>query len=259
MACLRKRRGAWVIDFRDHDGRRHWKTYQTKKEAEDEFTELRQQLKTQTYVNPATLPTFAELAAWWLEGKRDHPASTFEYWQRQCDRHLLPTFGTHRVDKITPRVIESFRNERRDGTDTVPRLARSTVNQLLQTLSAIFDYAVDHRYLAHNPAARVKRVRAERRAGVAGAVAVDPKAVLTAAQANQLIEAAKPGLYQTYLATNLMTGARSGELLALTWEHIALDAPVPTLKVERSLSVDGSQEARRSGEQRVGAPELFTR
>lgn len=236
MACVRKRRGRWVVDFRDQHGRRHWKSYRTKKAADDAAAKLHNEVKDHTYVNPTTLPTFAEVATWWLEGKRDHPASTVGYWQGHIERHFLPTFGALRVDKVTPRLIETFRNERRDGTETVGKLARGTTNQLLQTLSAILDYAVGHGYLAHNPTTRVKRVRVDRRPGVKSAVAVDPKEVLTAAQAGQLIDAADVGLYQTYIATSLMTGCRSGELLALAWEHIALDAPVPTLRVERSLS-----------------------
>lgn len=35
MACIRKRRGKWVADFRDGAGIRHWKTCETKRAAED--------------------------------------------------------------------------------------------------------------------------------------------------------------------------------------------------------------------------------
>ena len=35
MACIRKRRGSWVADWRDGAGVRHWKAFDTKREAED--------------------------------------------------------------------------------------------------------------------------------------------------------------------------------------------------------------------------------
>jgi hypothetical protein len=35
MGCIRKRRGKWVVDYRDGAGMRRWKTYETKREAED--------------------------------------------------------------------------------------------------------------------------------------------------------------------------------------------------------------------------------
>ena len=37
MACVRKRRGMWVADYRDHSGKRHWETFETRKEAEQEL------------------------------------------------------------------------------------------------------------------------------------------------------------------------------------------------------------------------------
>src|ERR1700722_11332419 len=34
MACISKRRGRWVADYRDATGKRHWESYDTRKEAE---------------------------------------------------------------------------------------------------------------------------------------------------------------------------------------------------------------------------------
>ncbi|HSP98721.1 MAG TPA: site-specific integrase [Candidatus Dormibacteraeota bacterium] len=77
-------------------------------------------------------------------------------------------------------------------------------------------------------------MRRERKAGQAGAVAVDPKEVLTAEQAGQLIAAAAPGLSRTFLQTALLTGCRSGELLGLVWDDI--DFGARRLRIQRSLS-----------------------
>ena len=35
MACIRKRRGQWVADYRDGGGVRRWRTFGTKRNAED--------------------------------------------------------------------------------------------------------------------------------------------------------------------------------------------------------------------------------
>ena len=37
MACVSKRRGKWVCDYRDPDGVRHWETFETRKAAEQEL------------------------------------------------------------------------------------------------------------------------------------------------------------------------------------------------------------------------------
>jgi integrase len=234
MACIKRRRGRWVVDFRDQNSKRHWKTFRTRKAADDALSDLTRDVREGLYRDPATLPAFEQVARAWLEVKRDHPPSTFHYWQRQVERHFLPAFGTLRIDRVTPGAIEALRNAKRDGTNGHERLARVTINQLLQTLTAILEYAVEHGELRANPGKRVKRVRRERRAAEAGPQAVDPRDVLTADQAGRLIEAAEPGLYRTFIKTALLTGCRSGELLALTWDRVDLERGA--LRVDRSLA-----------------------
>ncbi len=41
MACIKKRRGKWVIDYRDVTGRRRWETVQrTRKDAEERLAKI---------------------------------------------------------------------------------------------------------------------------------------------------------------------------------------------------------------------------
>lgn len=234
MACISKRRGRYVVDFRDQNGKRHWKSYRTAREAKDALAELHQQVRSGTYRDPASLPTFTTIADNWLRLKQDHPASTLGYWRSQVERHFKPVFGPLRIDHVTRATIEHFRNAKRDGSGGHAQLARATINQLLQNLSAILDYAVDHGHILVNPGRSVKRIRVERRAGTPGIHSIGPKEVFTAEQAGLVIESAKRGLYRTYIATSLHTGARSGELLALAWAH--LDLKAGTMRIERSLS-----------------------
>jgi integrase len=131
--------------------------------------------------------------------------------------------------------VERFRNEKRDSGDLEP----GTVNSLVQRLTAILSYAVKHGYISRNPAVHtlVARVRPPRVADRVAEV-VDPSEVLTAEQARALIEASKTGLHRTFITTALLTGCRSGELLALPWAHVDLAAR--KLKISRSLSWDRS-------------------
>ena len=56
MACVRKRRGKWVIDFYDQFGDRHWETVGTnKKEAEEKLAEKMLEIRKGAY-NPAVEP-----------------------------------------------------------------------------------------------------------------------------------------------------------------------------------------------------------
>jgi integrase len=231
MATVVKRRGKWCVDFRDQLGKRHFKFFETRKEADAHLSTVVKDVQTGRYRSPAELPTFAEVAARWLEGKRDHPATTFANYQTKVEQHLVPAFGPLRIDRVTPHLIEDFRNAKWQGGEG---LARSTVNTLLERLGAVLDYALAHDYVTRNAARLVKRVRRERKAGQVGERAVDPKEVLSAEQAGRLVAAAAPGLVRTFLQTALLTGCRSGELLGLAWD--AVDFERRKLRIARSLS-----------------------
>lgn len=81
MACISKRRGRYVVDFRDQNGKRHWESYRTKKAAQKALGKRTTDVEEKTYFDPAMLPTFAKVAKSWLSVKRDHPASTFNFWR----------------------------------------------------------------------------------------------------------------------------------------------------------------------------------
>jgi hypothetical protein len=57
MACVKRRRNRWVVDFRDQDGTRRWQTYRTREEADDALSKLVPAVKQGTYRAPAELPT----------------------------------------------------------------------------------------------------------------------------------------------------------------------------------------------------------
>ena len=67
MACVRKRlRGKsekWVVDYRDRQGKRHWESFRTRKEADAALAERVQQLKKGNYVAPGKEKTFEGLAS----------------------------------------------------------------------------------------------------------------------------------------------------------------------------------------------------
>ncbi len=233
MAGVVKRRGKWCVDFRDQYGTRRAKFFATKREAADHFAKVIPEVKRGLYVAPAELPTFAEIAERWLTGKRAKAPGTVENYEGQVRNHLLPAFGPLRIDLVTPARIEDFRNQKWSAD---AGLSRSYVNQLLQRTGAIIGYAFKHDLVHRNAGARelVDRVPRQRKAGRAGATAVAPRDVLTAAQAQRVIAAAAPGLYRTFIQTALLTGCRSGELLGLVWDDIDLDKR--TLQVNRSLS-----------------------
>jgi integrase len=225
------------VDFRDSHGKRRWETYDTRKEADGALAKRIPELKRGAYRAPSEVPTFAAVAADWLEGKRNHRLSSYAQWQTHLDLHLLPTLGPLKVNQIQVRDIEALRDGRRRAG-----LAPTTVNKILTTVAAVFKFAIRRDLTERNPAAASERCRlsggeVEVGADVEGTrddVGVRPEEVLSAAEVGQLINATQGGLYRAYLLTAALTGARVGEVTALIWDDLDLDAGA--MHVRRSVS-----------------------
>lgn len=238
MACMRKRRGRWVVDFRDHTGARRWETYATKDEATAALADRTTDLRDGRYRPPDAIPTFREAAERWLATRADHRAGTLAVWENHVRRRLIPWFEP---EGSTPRRINGYTLADLERLKTALRttLTPSTTNAVLRTLKAIFKHASKHGDLVHNVAADLDRCRMDARALDAEAnpeadEAIDPNTILDATEAGRLIEAADPGFDQTAIAAAVYTGLRVGELSGLQWTDIDLDRR--TLAVRRSVS-----------------------
>lgn len=154
-------------------------------------------------------------------------ASTYASYDGILRCHLIPGLGRIPVAKLTPAELQALLNE---------RLASG-----LSPRRVVYIHAVLRRAL----------VTAEKWGMVSRNVAklVDPPRVprheiepLTPAQARRLIEAAAEDRLRALWVTALATGLRQGELLALCWEDVDLDAQ-KTLRVRHTLArVNGKLE-----------------
>ena len=94
MACIRKRRGRWVVDYRDATNRRRWVTCRTKREAEDVLAERMRESRqpTRPAVDPdITLEAYAEQ---WLRVRLiNRKPATVDSYTRSLRLHIFPAFG----------------------------------------------------------------------------------------------------------------------------------------------------------------------
>ncbi len=109
MACVRKvKDGRWRLDYRDKGGKRYRKFFDQKGAANDACTDLKKAMKDGVFIAPQKIPTFAEVAARWLESKATKHPSTIDYYRGHVDNHLLAAFGDQRLDRIGLEAIERF-------------------------------------------------------------------------------------------------------------------------------------------------------
>jgi integrase len=233
----RGRPGRWLLDFRDETGKRRWETFRTQKAAKDALSLRLEQLRKGTYHAPAEVPTLETVAQAWLVAKQDRRPSSVDCDENYVVAHIAPRLGHVRLNRVTVAAVESLREDLRKG------LSPRTVNKILAALSAIFDHAIKHGLTEKNPAPVVDRVKldtAEVSIGdapegskrPAGKVTTDD--VPTAEEVIRLLDAAEPGRSRTFLLLAVHSGAREGELLALTWDDLDLDRR--TLAIRRTIS-----------------------
>ena len=159
--------------------------------------------------------TFREFAATYL---RDHADLNKKSAGRDHEivRRLLPVFGRAFLHEITSHRIEQWKRERLAGrwrahgqTGPSNAVKPATVNRELDTLKSILAKAVEWGLLQDSPARPVRRLKVENRR----------TRILSAGEAAALLEAA-PGKVRAFIGLALITGARAGELLGLTWANV---------------------------------------
>jgi integrase len=219
----RKFRNSWWVDFQ-FNGIRYRKRSPVNTEPDARMYEslLRQRLLRGEPVlsKPDAAPTFAEFAQEWLDTYvRTHNKPSVQNGSRQViTAHLLPTFGSKRLDCIKRADIEKFRlHKLQDG------LAAKTVNTHVGVLMKCLRTAVDWEKLAACPSVKPLKTT------------TPPFDFLTTDESERLIAAAaSEPHYHSMVLVALRTGMRLGELLALAWEDMSFENR--TITVCRSIT-----------------------
>ncbi len=145
--------------------------------------------------------------------------------------HFLPAFGAQRIDEITDRDLERWRN----GLSVSAR----TKNKLLTELYGIFRRAQKAYGLPTNPAALVEKLKVRPRPVIE---------VYSPEEVRALVRAAADEKDGALFLTAAFTGLRRGELIALRWRDI--DFAGSTLRVRASYAA-GELTAPKSGKVRA--------
>ncbi len=228
----------WVLDYRPLGlfGPRRRMRFKTRKQAEHFRTETEHKAARGEYVEPAKVPRFAEVAEDWFRSKTDRRPSHVSDLRTRLDKHLIPLFGTKRLDAIRIADVEKLRDDLRDRG-----YAPTTINQILRIAGSVFRLAIKHGRCATNPLDRVDRAHKPAREITAeddhDDHAAGPDNILDPTEIRRLLEAANPGFDRTLFLTAFVTGAREGELLALRWTDLELTKEGPgKMAIRRSLS-----------------------
>ena len=223
--------GRWAIILDIHDPqtgkrRRKWHAFKgTKKEARIECSRLITEMNDGAYVETDRTSLNDFLDRW----ERDWVATnvspkTGERYSQLIKLHVRPTLGAKPMQAIRAQDLNALYTSLHD------RLAPRTVGHVHRLLHLVFGHATKWGNIKRNVVALVNAPK----------VPATEAPVLQLAEIPQMFDAVRDRSLYPIAVVALGTGMRRGELCALRWQDVNLDAA--TLRVERSL-----EQTRKSG------------
>ncbi|GHO88054.1 tyrosine-type recombinase/integrase [Dictyobacter formicarum] len=206
-----RKKHPWVATFVEEDtGKRRYIQADSEKEANDL---LQKALYDQKHGTLATGPrqTVKQYLEYWLEDvhKVAIKLTSYTLYRRNFNKHIIPTVGQIQLQKLRPNHVQALLAKKQQEGQSP-----QSIRLIHRQLNAALNDAVKWNYISKNPCKGVELPRNR------------PLEIhyLTMEQAQALLEAAKRTQLECLLAMAITTGMRKGELLALHWKDVDLEA-----------------------------------
>lgn len=221
--------GSFQARYTDLNGTTHARTFPTRRLASEHLAEARADLARGRWQDPSLARRrFGPYATEWLDARVDLKPTTRQQYAGTLRTHVLPHLGGYALEEMTSvRVRGWYAVLARSTSPTPTRQAYALVRTILNT-------AVDDEILLRNPC----RIRG------AGVAKTAERPIATLAQVEALAEAVYPR-YRALVLLAAWTGARWGELIALTRDRV--DLSTGQMRIDRQyvlLKAEGDQPAR---------------
>jgi len=224
----------YVALYRDPTGRqRSAGTFATERQAERAAHRSESTVETGAWISASagrvTFRDYVEQV--WLPS-RHVEVSTMAGYRSYLDKHFLPFFGDHPMAEILPSIVQDW------VTDAAASgLSPTSVTKYHVMLHSVFKRAVRDRVLLTNPCEGIELPK------------IPPRKtrILTPDEYDQLL-AAIPDRFQLLVMTDIETGLRWGELIALRPRHI--DFLRKAISVEQTI-VEVSRKHSPTGERMI--------
>ena len=209
--------GRWQARYRAPDGQDHRapETFRTKTAADRWLAALETDLMRGQWIDSrAGAVLLSKYAETWMAGRSDLKVRTRELYRWLLGKYVVPQLGHLRLEEITPSTVRAWHATLlRDGSPSPTRQAYALLRAMLNT-------AVADELLLRNPCL-------VRGAGVARS---GERTTATLAQVQALADAV-PHRYRMLILLAAWSGARWGELVALSRDRLDLERG--TMRIDR--------------------------
>lgn len=219
---------AWLVDYRDGAGKRRFKQFTRKKDADAWITEAAWEVSKGVHTADSQSVTVADAADLWIKAAvaNERERGTVEQYRTIARLHIVPLIGAERLSRLSRPKVEGFRDQ------LLETCSRAMAGKAVRALSRIIGEAQRRGLVAQNVAGAVKVVRPSRD---------KPKVKIpTKDELRAMLEHA--GELKPLLMTAIFSGLRASELRGLRWQDIDLKKNIITV----------SQRADKYGE--IGPP-----
>jgi integrase len=210
----------------------------TKTEAKNKLKEVLRDYEDGLAIAPTDYTVGQAVNDWLAHGLNDRDTGTITTCTILCRTHVIPALSARKLRDLSAEDVDNWLSHKAETLST----------RTLQALHSCLNRAVK-RAMARD---KVKRNVVALCSVPRGRVGRPSKA-LTTAQAEAVLQAAKKSRMHPYIVLSLLTGARTEELRALTWDHVDLtgnpdgNPPVPPhVAVWRSVRAGGDTKTRKS-------------
>ncbi|MEC3158961.1 site-specific integrase [Bacillus thuringiensis] len=177
--------------------------FKTKKEAREAEAKMLVEKET---TSSLTFSQAADSYFNWYSQRRKQ--SSIETIKNVIYNHLVIEFGNLKVDQIIPKHVMNYQNK------IINKYSAKHLKKIHAVLSAIFNFSIKFHGLTNNPAKITGNFEKESNIRMN---------FWEFEEFKQFILAVDDPLYKTFFSVLYYSGARKGELMALTWSDINFD------------------------------------
>ena len=222
---LSKRKdGRFQGSYTGSDGRRHYVYGTTRRETVDKLNAALRDLSLGVYVAGQSQSVADYITRWLARADHLRPITRKRY-ESLIRLHVIPHLGALEMRKVQPQHVADLYGALRGSK------APATIGQLHAVLHSAFDQALRWNMIARNPVAAVKAPKVEQR----------EMRILALTEIHGFLTAVAGDPLEALYVLAVTTGARQGELLALRWQDVDLEAATMTIAATLTR-IDGHWE-----------------